>query len=136
LRVTGRDPWTDAFRRGFAGQWIAVGLPVSQQRVLAGIESVLEADEPRLGSLFAIFTRLTRDEGAPRTEVLQAETRLRRAWPPGGLTTTVRAIIAVPLILGLVTLFVFMAINSSAVQGCRPGPVATRTTNCQSAQEP
>jgi hypothetical protein len=115
---------------------MAVGLPVSQQRVLAGIESALEDDEPRLGSLFAIFTRLTRDEGAPRTETLRTETLLRRAWPAGGLTTTVRAIIAVPLILGPVTLFVFMAINGSAAQGCRPGPVATRTTNCQSAPEP
>ncbi len=47
-----------------------------------------------------------------------------------------RAIIAVPLILGLVTLFVLMAINSSGAQGCRPGPLMSRTTSCQSAQEP
>jgi hypothetical protein len=113
-----------------------VSLPVSQQRVLAGIESVLEDDEPRLRSMFAIFTRLTRDEGAPRTEALRARTLLRRAWPAGGLATTVRAIIAVPLILGLVTLFIFMAINGSPAQGCRPGPVATRTMSCQSAQGP
>ena len=118
------------------GQWIAGGLPVSQQRVLDGIESVLEGGEPRLGSLFAIFTRLTRDEGAPRTEALRAETLLRRAWPAGGLTTSVRAIIAVPLIVGLVTFCVFMAVNSSAAQGCRPGPVASRTVSCQSAPGP
>jgi hypothetical protein len=85
--------------------------------------------------MFAIFTRLTRDEGAPRTEALRAETLLRRAWPAGGLTATVRAIIAVPLILGLVTLIVFTALNSSPAQGCRLGPVAIRTSSCQSAQE-
>jgi hypothetical protein len=124
------------FRPVFPGQWIPVSLPVSQQRVLDGIESVLEDGEPRLGSLFAIFTRLTRDEGAPRTEALRAETLLRRARPAGGLTTTVRAIIAVPLILGLVTLLIFMAINTSGAHGCRPWPVPTRTVSCQSAQEP
>jgi hypothetical protein len=113
-----------------------VSLPVSQQRVLDGIENALEGGEPRLRSMFAIFTRLTRDDGAPRTETLGAETLLRRACPTGGLTTTVRAIIAVPLILGLVTLFVFMAIDSSTAPGCRPGPVATPAAGCQSAQEP
>jgi hypothetical protein len=111
-------------------------LPASQQRVLAGIESALEDGEPRLGSMFAIFTRLARDDGEPRTEALRAKTRLRRAWPPGGLSPAVRAIIAVPLILGLVTLFVFMAVNSSATQGCRSGPAASRIMNCQSAQGP
>src|ERR1700746_2749046 len=67
------------FRRDFPGQSAGVSLPVSQQRVLEGIESALESAEPRLRSMFAIFTRLTRDEGAPRTEALRAETLLRRA---------------------------------------------------------
>jgi len=111
-------------------------LPGSQQRVLDGIESALEGGEPRLRSMFEIFTRLTRDEEAPRTEALRAQTRLRRAWPAGRLTLTVRAIIAVPLILGLVTFCLFMAINGSATQGCRTGPVMSRTTSCQSVQEP
>src|SRR5271163_2563819 len=80
----------------------------------------------------AIFTRLTRDDGTPRTEALRAETL---PWRAGRLTATWRAIIAVPLILGLVTLFVLTAINGSAPQGCRPGPVM-RTVSCQSAQGP
>jgi hypothetical protein len=113
-----------------------VSLPVSQQRILDGIENVLEGGEPRLRAMFAIFTRLTRDEGAPRTEALREPTLLRRAWPAGGAAATVRAIIAVPLILGLMALFIFMAINGSGAQSCRPGPAATRTMSCQSAQEP
>jgi hypothetical protein len=132
-------PCAEGFRLVFAGQWIAVGLPVSQQRVLDGIENGLEGGEPRLRSMFAIFTRLTRDEGAPWTEALRAETRLRRLrriWPAGGLTPAVRAIIAVPLILGLVMFCVFMAINSSGTQGCRPGPGMARIMSCQSAQQP
>jgi len=110
-----------------------VSLPVSQQRVLAGIENALEGGEPQLGSMFAIFTRLTRDEGAPRTEALPEETF---PWLAGRLTATWRAVIAVPVILGLVTLFVLTAISSSAPQGCRPGPVISRTVSCQSAQGP
>ena len=95
-----------------------MSLPVSQQRVLDGIESVLDGGEPRLRSMFAIFTRLTGDDGAPRTGALRAETF---PWLAGRLTATWRAIITVPLILGLVTLFVLMAINSSAPQDCQPG---------------
>jgi hypothetical protein len=107
-----------------------VSLPVSEQRVLDGIESALEGGEPRLRSMFAIFTRLTRDDGAPPTEALRAETF---PWLAGRLTATWRAVIAVPLILGLVALFVLIAINSSAPQGCRPGPAMSRTVSCQSA---
>jgi len=104
------------------------------------MESDLERAEPRLGSMFAIFTRLTRDEGAPRPESLRPEPRLRRIWPASGLLGTLRAIIAVPLVLGLVALLVFTAVNSSA-PGCRPGsaPHATamaRVAACQQVQEP
>lgn len=79
--------------------------------------------------MFAIFTRLTQDEEAPRTEALR---------PEGGLTDSWRTIIAVPLILGLVALFVFMAV-SSATHGCRPAAGihgAAQTVSCPSAQEP
>jgi hypothetical protein len=124
------------FRRDFPGQSAGVSLPVSQQRVLEGIESALEGAEPRLRSMFAIFTKLTRDEGTPRTEALPAETLLRRAWSASGLAATARAVIAVPLILGLLALCVFMAVNGSAGHSCRPGPGMTRATSCQSAQLP
>jgi len=85
--------------------------------------------------MFAIFTRLTRDEGAPRAEALRAETLLRRAWSASGLATA-RAVIAVPLILGPLALCVFMAVNGSAGHSCGPGPGMTRATSCQSAQLP
>ena len=85
--------------------------------------------------MFAIFTRLTRDEGAPRTESLDPKRGLTGAVR---LTGTVRTIIVVPLILGLMALFGFMAV-SSATHGCRPeaGIHGTAgTVSCQSAQEP
>jgi len=113
-----------------------VSLPVSEQRTLDGIESVLEGGEPRLRSMFAIFTRLTRDEGEPRTEALRAQTLLRRVRLTGGLTARLRVIVAVALMLGLVTLFVVLAMTSSAAHGCRPGPLMTRPASCQQAQQP
>jgi len=114
-----------------------VTLPADQQQVLDRIETDLEGSEPRLRSMFAIFTRLTRDEGAPATEWLRPEGRhVRWAWPGRRL----RAVVVVPLALGLVALFLFMAINSSAAPACGTPPpgahVATiHTTACQSVLE-
>jgi hypothetical protein len=83
------------------------------------METDLEGCEPRLRSMFALFTRLTRDDGAPRTESLRPEGRRLRWTRPGlGLADRIRAIIAVPLFLGLVALFVFMGISNSAAHDC------------------
>ncbi len=112
-----------------------MSLPAGEQQVLYRIESDLEGREPRLRSMFAIFTRLTRDEGAPRTESLRPDgCHPRWTWPKRELTGALRAVIAIPVVLGLVTLFVLAAINTSAGHGCRS--VATiHTQSCQSAVE-
>jgi Protein of unknown function (DUF3040) len=105
-----------------------VSLPTGQQRVLDRIETDLEACEPRLRSMFAIFTRLTRDEGAPRTESLR---------PRGRLTFQARTVITAAILVGLVALSVLMALSSSAGHGCQPAPGvhgAARTATCESAQ--
>lgn len=125
------------FPRVFPGQWTGVSLPAGQQQVLDRIESDLEGCEPRLRSMFAIFTRLTRDDGAPRTESLPPEgDHRRRTWPDRGKnrgkTGTLRAVIAIPIVLGLVALLVFAAISSSAPHGCSPA-AAIHTQTCQSA---
>jgi hypothetical protein len=110
-----------------------VSLPAGQQQVLDRIESDLEGGEPRLRSMFAIFTRLTRDDGAPRAESLRPEGGRRRwAWPDCGKAGKRRAVIAIPIVLVLVALFVFAAISSPASHACRP-TVAIHTQTCQSA---
>jgi hypothetical protein len=48
-----------------------MSLPARQQRMLDGIERVLQASEPKLASMFAIFARLTSDEGPAMTERLR-----------------------------------------------------------------
>ncbi|HUA41512.1 MAG TPA: hypothetical protein VMA32_08105 [Streptosporangiaceae bacterium] len=49
-----------------------MSLPAGQQRVLDGIADALRKTEPRLASMFAIFTRLSKDEPPPRREQLAA----------------------------------------------------------------
>jgi hypothetical protein len=54
-----------------------VSVPAREQRVLNEIEVMLQAGEERLASMFALFTRLARDEGMPGTEDLGTRPR----WP-------------------------------------------------------
>jgi hypothetical protein len=115
------------FERVVSGQSAVVSLPTGQQRVLDLIETDLEGCEPRLRSMFAIFTRLTRDDGAPRTESLR---------PRAKLAIPVRSVITLTLLLGLVAVSVFMAVTGSTARSCQPGSGvhgAGQTTTCQSA---
>ncbi len=56
-----------------------MGLPACQQRSLDKIAGTLLARDPKLASLFSIFTRLTRQEPMPSRETLDGSGRLRRA---------------------------------------------------------
>ena len=55
-----------------------MSLPACEERVLHRIETALQAGEPGLTSMFAIFTSLAVDDGQPLTEGLGR--RLRRPW--------------------------------------------------------
>jgi len=70
--------------------------------------------------MFAIFTRLTQDEGVPRTESLRPQAR-RPRWtrPDRGRASLLHAVIAVPLVLTLVAMFAFLAISTLAAPTCR-----------------
>ena len=110
-------------------------MPAGQQQVLDRIETDLEGREPRLRSMFAIFTRLTRDDGAPRTESLRPEGRRLRWIRAGlGLTGRLRAVIAVPLFLGLLALLVIMGISNSAVHDCRAAALRATPTLAPACQ--
>jgi len=55
-------------------------LPASQQHLLDGIAGELRTTEPRLAGMFAVFTRLTKDEALPWAEQLEARARRPRRW--------------------------------------------------------
>ncbi len=59
-----------------------MSLPPSQRRTLEAIECRLRIREPRLVSMFAIFTRLTEDEAVPHTETIQVS-----RWDVAGRVT-------------------------------------------------
>jgi Protein of unknown function (DUF3040) len=88
-----------------------MSLPAGQQRVLDAIEVRLRASEPQLISMFAIFTRLTRNDGGPHREQL----------PPSRPGMLRRLLILCPLVVVLAGLAVLMArdIGGAAAQCAR-----------------
>ena len=54
-----------------------MSLPIAQERTLTSIEQALRSRDPRLSSLFSIFTRLTRQEAMPTIEQIR-----QRRWRP------------------------------------------------------
>lgn len=78
-------------------------LPPRQQRALERIDRTLAADDPRLGSMFAIFTRLTVNEPMPTTE--RVSVWLKRLMRPA-------VVISVALIAGLTVLMLSVPVHS------------------------
>lgn len=70
-----------------------MSLPARQQRMLDGIEKILQASEPKMAAMFAIFTRLTAAEGPASTE----RVRSRRLMSGPGLG----AFVLLPLALSM-----------------------------------
>jgi len=84
-----------------------MSLPVAEARALNGIEQGLLSRDPRLKSLFAIFTRLTWQEAMPAFEQLR-----RRRWhPPAGAVF----LLAIALIAGVIALG-----SLGSASGCGP----------------
>ena len=103
------------------GQCSRVSLPSYQKSLLIGMDRALEACDPRLASMFAIFTRLTRDEGPPLTERLargpnQVALRLR------AVTRRARASAAVPIVLVacLMVAIIMLGIATASGRSCPP----------------
>ena len=99
-----------------------MSLPASQQRVLDRIEEALRRREPRLASMFAIFTRLTVHEEVPRTEALVPVPW----WSPKRYQAParVRAAVFLTLAAGLAVAGVFLGMSQSRT-GCT-GPIVIR----------
>jgi hypothetical protein len=99
-----------------------MSLPASQQRVLDRIEEALKKREPRLASMFAMFTRLTVHEGVPRIEALDPVPwwSLKRYHP----SARIRAFVLLTLAAGLVVSAVFIGMSQSQA-GCN-APIMLR----------
>jgi hypothetical protein len=127
-----------------------MSLPACQQRVLDTIENTLQRREPRLASMFAMFTRLNTNEGIPRTERLAAAPwwawrRQRRSAhltlrAAGRDASMVRAMLLVPLVVMAMMSIMFLGMATSR-PSCTPatgphGPVTIQShpQGCRSGQ--
>jgi len=113
-----------------------MSLPARQERILGRIEHSLHACDPRLRSMFATFTKLTRDQQMPRLEQLESRSRplpgwLRRLTRPrrrrrtasgaraaGTPGTTLRAIIIVPIMLLVLAPAALLGFGTRSVSRC------------------
>ena len=97
-----------------------MSLPARQQRILDTIEHALQHGEPRLASMFAMFTRLNINEGVPRTERLDAlwrrSRRRRRRLRP---VAAGRGIVLIPLVAMLMLSAVLLGMRA-ARPACQP----------------
>ena len=74
-----------------------MSLPIAQERTLTNIEQALRSRDPRLTSLFSIFTRLTRQEAMPTIEQIQ-----QRRWrpQPGAVVLLAVALLVCAIVIG------------------------------------
>jgi hypothetical protein len=125
-----------------------MSLPAREQQVLEGIETVLQAGEARLTSMFVLFTRLAGDEEKPGTEELgpgHATGRARRRSAPARQLTIdqqgvlLRAVISLTVAIAALVSIMFFAMSATSARTCGPlsathssGP--SQPTTCQSSQ--
>jgi len=97
-----------------------VTLPVDQQRVLDRIEGVLQASEPRLASMFSIFTQINADEPVGAEPLARPRPRPRRLrWLRAG--TTIYAFVLVPVMFAMITIGAMLSSRAHSVASCETG---------------
>jgi hypothetical protein len=100
-----------------------MSLPVSEKRALTGIEQRLLYRDPRLTSLFGIFTRLTRHEAMPTIEQLR-----RKRWQP---SAGAAILLAIALVVGAIVIG-----SLTATSGCGPAQPSASTATQPAAGAP
>jgi len=107
-----------------------MSLPASQQHTLDAIDDRLRHGDPRLARMFAVFTRLTRQEGMPAAETLPARQWWARSRPNGpgrgrgprarrNPASLLAARLIVPLLLAAALSLLIMSILASPSAGQR-----------------
>jgi len=101
-----------------------MSLPASQQRVLDGMERALQASEPHMASMYAIFARLNQG-----TEPAGAEPLKRRRWrgPRPGAGPSGRAMYAmalIPVLFIMVVAGVLLGGSAHGLTTCGSGSAA------------
>jgi hypothetical protein len=95
-----------------------VTLPAAQQRRLDLMEGALQASEPKLASMFAIFTRLNADEPLGAEPLARPRPR-RLRWLGAG--TTIYAFVLVPVMFAMITIGALLSSRAHSVATCETG---------------
>lgn len=107
-----------------------MSLPARERRCLTGIEAELDRSDPRLVSLFATFSRLTRQEEMPPLERLRVRVdyatqrgrRMRKA-----ALSRLRLIIIAPVAMVATCLALLIGGWSSGPSPCKVRPAASHS---------
>jgi hypothetical protein len=95
-----------------------VSLPAVQQRALDRMEGALQASEPHLASMFAIFARLSADEPV-RPEPLARPRPRRVHWLRAG--TSIYAFVLVPFMFAMITIGALLSSRAHSMAACETG---------------
>ena len=93
-------------------------LPAAQQRVLDRMEGTLQASEPQLASMFAMFTRLNAEEPVGAEPLARPRPR-RVRWLRAG--TTIYAFVLVPVMFAMITIGALLGSRAHGVATCETG---------------
>lgn len=102
-------------------------MPTYQQSILNGMDRALQARDPGLVSLFAIFTGLTRDDGPPRTE--------RLGHGSGSLAVAFRrnrTSVTIPILIVIALMAAIIALGVAAPGGTLCPPAVAERLSAQS----
>ncbi|MBV9383237.1 MAG: DUF3040 domain-containing protein [Streptosporangiaceae bacterium] len=89
-----------------------MSLPACQQRVLNAIDESLRASEPRLASMFAIFTRLTTGEEPTGMERLPGDSPWWRS------VRQLRTFVLIPVMAAIALSGVLLGVTTRGAQAC------------------
>ena len=90
-----------------------MSLPAGQERTLHHIEGALQATEPQLASMFAIFTRLNRDEPVGAEPVQ----RVRPRWLPS--KAALSAVVLIPVMFAAVIIGALLSGSARGATSCQ-----------------
>ena len=94
-----------------------MSLPAAQQRVLDRMEGALQASEPHLATMFAIFTRLNLNEPVGAEPL--ARPRRRTRWLQHG--TALYAFVLVPVMFTMIIIGAMLSGRAHSAGACEVG---------------
>ena len=100
-------------------------MPSNQQSLLDGMDRALQHRDPRLASMFAIFARLTRDEGPPSHERMPPGPNPLVFWMRAtGRWARASAAFPIVVVACLMLAIVLLGLTTASGRPC-PRPAAT-----------